>query len=473
MQNVNRSLVLALLSLFIFACSDEVVVPTPVAEIQNSLAPAGAATATPNSVVPTPLPPLDESALEAESIASPEQQELQQLFINSLGIVPSPDGSMGIEGAYAVEVLAPFEPNSLWAVHTIGIRSFDPLQNHAVAVYTKKDGAWQEITRIELLDSNSNTDDENAVTATEADAALEMAAPDYLGEGSLQQVTVEPERVWLQVEGGVGAHSGIYQLLSFDGTTLKLETNGFSSSPGVGRAEDLNGDGVGEIVLDASDYYVFCYACGVRHPQFMILRWDAQSKSLVNVTLQPLASEAANELQTLNNRLIGEANAGLWQDALQTLATLSNQAGATTDETLQWNLVYVKVNGESAVAQTEAGASAYPLLDEVFAGDYATAADNMRGYEPSSIFSTQSPLIVGTVAEGNQQALSERLLVSSEAALAVYGNDPVAAPVYFLRGWASYLNGDNATAIAAVDQAATLAPDDKLYTDSLAFLRAQ
>ena len=139
------------------------------------------------------------------------------------------------------------------------MRNFDltPLPNHFVAIYTQANGDWQELARQEFSSGDPT-----------------VAAPDYVGEGGLAQVQIEPSHTWLALEGGAGAHSGVFELLDFDGQALRVQVNGFSSSPGVGTIQDVNGDGVPDVVLDASDYYVFCYACGVADIGFQVFAWD-------------------------------------------------------------------------------------------------------------------------------------------------------------------------------------------------------
>ena len=163
----------------------------------------------------------------------------------------------------------------------------------------------------------------------------------------------------------MGAHSGTFNLLSFDGTTLRSEAGGFSSSPGVGEIADINGDGVGEVILDASDYYVFCYACGVRLAQYDVLRWNGTR--FEPVTLQPLPSGAPEVLRAANDRAVELANAGLWQDTqalmLETLDT------GETDATYDWNLRLIQLNTgakRAAAVDTEGG---YDILDNIFYGD--------------------------------------------------------------------------------------------------------
>ena len=111
--------------------------------------------------------------------------------------------------------------------------------------------------------------------------------------------------IWLEAQGGAGAHSGCYDLLRFDGRQLHSEAAACSSSPGDSRLEDVNGDGVNDVVLDATDYYVFCYACGVRQINYTVMRWDGQK--IVEVKLAPLPGPRSGEVYNLTNQAISLA----------------------------------------------------------------------------------------------------------------------------------------------------------------------
>ena len=445
----------------IISCGDEVVVPTVVASITGD--PVADATTPPQSLIPTPLPPLDEKALNGTPEIGPEQQAVAQAFVNDLGIQLVPDGSVGIQSVSAFETISPIDGSTLWVAYTTGIRSFDPLQNHAIAIYRKANDEWRQLALFEMADALPT------INVNKQAIEIQPLSPDYLGQGSVFPVTIEPKKLWLQVDGGVGAHSGVFALLSFDEITIKQEASGFSASPGAGSVEDVNGDGVGEVILDNSDYYVFCYACGVRAPDYAILRWDGAS--MVAVEAQSLPADAPAELRSLNERMITQAAAGLWKDALNTMAQISAQPASDVSAIQQWNLAWIRVNGEARRLQAESQGGAYLLLDQVYFGDFAMAVDAMRGYNAESIFNRNSPLIVGTVAEGNENALSKTLINSVNDAIQLYPNDPTSAPAYFLRAWAYYLQGDRASAVNDLQQASTLAPDDKLFDDSFQYLK--
>ena len=114
--------------------------------------------------------------------------------------------------------------------------------------------------------------------------------------------------------------------------------------------------------------------------------------------------------------------------------------------------------------------SGYPLLSNVFYGDYAAAVDLMRPYNAAQIFSAQTPLVVGSTAEAWVPELTGAIAQSTTAALAL---KPDLAPAYFLRGWALYLAdpaANRARARADVERAAALNPGDARYRDAAAFL---
>jgi hypothetical protein len=139
------------------------------------------------------------------------------------------------------------------------------------------------------------------------------------------------------------------------------------------------------------------------------------------------------------------------------LAERSDLPAATGS--LRWNEALIGLNQE---AQQEAlAASAYPPLSYVFAGDYAAAVDQMRSYSLDEIFNPQTPLIAGTAAEGWEDAVSNNILESANAALAV---QPDLAPAYFLRAWAEFLADPGSRAVGAdLTRAARRAPDDPLF----------
>lgn len=403
-------------------------------------APSPTATAEPTRTsVPTEAAADDVAALKATVIA---------------GLPPTatPDDSGGALGGIAdVHAFRVDDEGGVprWVVHSVGMRGFDPPRGHFVAVYTPADGGWTEVARLELDDADAADDG--------------VPGPAYLDVGLVQQVPVEPDNVWLEVQGGVGAHGGTYHLLRFDGDALTVEATNLSASPGGGSVMDLNDDGVLEAVLDATDAYVFCYACGVRLEQFTVLRWNGSE--MAEVTLTPLAESTPAELRELNDRAVELAEAGLWKDAQATIEEAQALAGG--DETVAWNAALIDLTAEAR----ENPDSPYPLLDHVFYGDYAAALDVMRAYDVEDLFTQQTPLVVGTPAEGFEDALIERILTHTLNALQAR---PDLAAAYFLRGWATYLQTpDGDEALGHVSRAAELDPEEPLFTESLQYLRSE
>lgn len=356
------------------------------------------------------------------------------------------------EGVRAFPLQTAGESQPLWAVHTIGLRNYnvDPVPSHFVALYTHGDGGWQELARVDLD------------TAVAPSDGPEPIFTDYLAEGGVTQVKVEPSRVWLQVEGGAGAHDGTFHLLSFDGQELRTEVLGTAASPGVGRVVDLNADGLSDVVLDQSDHYVFCYACDVVKPAFSVYTWVDDGMLEVYIA-DLLMGQQGQPFYEPNSDAVMLAEADLWQEALAKIAEARSLAGVDDPPSgagsLRWNEALIRLHHDAHLAAIED--SAYPLLSKVFYGDYAGAVDLMRSYSIEEIFSPQSPLLVDTVAQDWKDALSGRLL---EATAAVLRLRPQMAPAYFLRAWAEYL-ADPTDPRTHVDllRASMLAPDDPLF----------
>jgi Tol biopolymer transport system component len=413
-----------------------------------------------------------------------EQAELEALVGAQLELERIAEESEfgAIEGVSAfplVPVVAPVanSDTGLWVAHTFGLRSFDPLQNHVVAIYARVESDWQELARMEFTDSETgepateepateepSTGEQAEEGQAAGDPATFILSPDYLGEGSVRQVIVEPTRVWLEVQGGAGAHSGTYHVLSFDGETLSTEVENFTPSPGGNKLVDLDNDGVLEAQLDASDPYVFCYACGVVEVDYQLQRWDGTQ--FTPVTLSPLPDSAPPDLRETNDRAIALAQAGLWKDALETINSLD--IAGEIDPVLAWNALYIQVNAEAKRAVIEGELTGYPLLSQLFYGDYEAALDIMRAYTPEEVFSDESPLVVGTVAENDVAILSERLITLADSAL---GAQPDLGEAYFIRAWGAFLvDGQSEAVMADLARAAELLASDEFARAAYAAL---
>jgi hypothetical protein len=391
----------------------------------------------------TPVPTLTPTPQPSPTELAAKPEELVATLVAGLPPTPTPDSSGFSMGGYSEVEVLPLTPpagsHPLWVAFSVGMRSFEPLINHFVAIYTHDAAGWQQMSR------------------------LELECPDYLDKTSVQQVSIDPSRVWLEVQGGMGAHSGCYDLLSIDGQTVRSELTTTSPSPGAGQVKDVNGDGNLDVLLDASDPYVFCYACGVRYIQYRVLRWNGSQ--LVPVELTPLPDSAPADVRDSNNLAVKLAGAELWKQAQA--AAEKALALAPQDPTVVWNAALIRLYAEAYQAQLKD--SPYPLLVQVFYGDYAGALDVMRPYTASQIFAPDTPLVTGTIAAGWEDTLSERIITSTTRALAV---EPDLAAAYFMRGWATHLVKPGDPQVKAdIEKAAALAPDEPLFAASVAYLQ--
>src|SRR5690606_31354764 len=97
--------------------------------------------------------------------------------------------------------------------------------------------------------------------------------------------------------------------------------------------EDLDGDGIAEVVLDASDYYVYCYACGVVAWSEILYRWVDGRPMEVPIAAVASDNQAAHDL-TEQAAILAEA--GLWRRALE--AAEQAVEAAPDDEDVAWLL---------------------------------------------------------------------------------------------------------------------------------------
>jgi hypothetical protein len=332
----------------------------------------------------------------------------------------------------------------LWAVFTEGMASSDPGQGHFVAIYTHDGQGWQELDRVVLT-----------------------SCAEYVGSESLAQVDVEPSRAWLELQSGTGAHSGCYDLFSFDGEALRLEVSNWHSSPGAGWLEDLDDDGSPEVILNLTEDYVFYYASGLRYPRFKALRWDGDQ--LVEVQLSTVPQDPLSQAQGLNNRAVELARAGLWREARAVIgqALAVEVEDLDVEQTLAWNEALIELQARALADQVDEGV--YPLLENAFYGDYDAVLDAMRPHSVEEIWGPETPLVVGTVAEGWEFELSTWISRTTNLALRA---QPDLAPALLLRGWGAHLGTPgNGQTVSDVERAAELVPGEPLFAQSAAHLQ--
>jgi hypothetical protein len=402
---------------------------TSVAPTATSVPPT--ATRTPAPPTATPLPPTP-TAIPAATLAT----ELTNLVKPAL---PTPNPTPG-PGNLTVEV-APLSLSggAYWLAFTVGMRSYQPEYKHFIAIYNRTANGWQEIAKTNLLCS------------------------DYIGKGAARQVQVEPSQTWIAVDGGVGAHGGCFELFTFDGKALKSVINYGSPSPGMGSVRDVIGDGKVEVVLDQSDPYVFCYACGVRFYKYQVLRWDGSKLSEVKLTLLPDSAPA--DLRAANNQAVTLAQAGLWKDAQEVIS--KTIALKSSDTTVAWNTALIKLHSDPFAKQAANGP--YPLLDQLFYGDYTATLNIMRQYSAEQIFGPKSILVSAPPAQGWEKSITQWVTQTTTLALTT---QPNLAAAYYLRGWAINLSQPgSAAAVADLEKAVQLAPNETLFAQGLSYLK--
>lgn len=374
---------------------------------------------------------------------------LRAQFLADTGITLAPEGTFeGFTGVGILPLAGGSEP--VWAVYTQGMRSYtaETDQPHLLAIYAREAAGWRQLG-LQAIGAGEDAGDPGA---------------DYLGEGSVSQAPVEPGRLWLQVEGGVGAHSGTYHLYSFAEEGFTLQAVGFSASPGAGRVEDITGEGIGEVLLDASDAYVFCYACGVRYVNTTVLRWDGAAMAPVELALLP--ADEASTLATLNNRAVRQAQLGLWKDALDTAGLLAAQSMADPTGIVAWNSALITLNGGEKMPPPLAE-DAFPILHALFFGDYLAAVAPFRGYDATAIFATPSQVLVDReVAQGWEESIGHWVFsLSGPVITSDLATTETRAAAHFLQAWAAHLLDPADPAIAQnLTRSVELAPGDALYT---------
>jgi hypothetical protein len=408
-----------------------------------TVAPATQAAATP--AAPAPAPTAAPTAVPTPDPAALQPTWIAELSATALALLPptatpvdASDYPTGFTGITTLPLQTPAGSPALAALYPTGLRDFKADTRHFVAVYERAGDAWHELARAELPDA------------------------DGLQDGSVSQVDVLPGEVWLRVDAGAGAHSGVFTLLRLAGRTLSTEAAAFHSSPVAADLKDLDADGVPEVLVNRTDVYLFCYACGVRKTDYGALQWDGGR--FVERGLAPLPADTPAALREPLDRAISLAQAGLYKDAAAALAPALAQP--QTPES-RWNAGLLAVL--IAARADQAASGAYPLLDNLFYGDYAAALAPMRGLTPAAIFGSPSALVAGTIAEGWEEPLTASITSTTELALRL---DPNLAAAHFLRGWALHL-ADPASpeAVTEIERAAQLAPEDALFTESLAYLR--
>ena len=364
-------------------------------------------------------------AVSARSTEAADLVELADRLAAEYGLVQDRGPLVSVQ-----PVLTADGEHTLFVAHTHGFPPDNPAFRQTVSLHAAEPAGWRTLGRVEL------------------------ECAEYLNEFSVEQVRMDAANLWLTVAGGVGAHSGCLELLRWDGQALTVIISGFSSSPDAGSIADLNEDGQMDLLLNNSDPYIFCYACGVRQYWAQLFYWDGQA--LVEVTPTPLADDQPPELRTLNDRAAALAAAGLFADALAQIEQA--EALAPENATVAWNAVWIRHHLEASRA--EASASRYPLLNHVFAGDWETAFDALWEAGPAALVS-DSPVPTDSAAAGFERIVGALLAQYADTVLRL---QPERASVHALGAWGRFLLDPNDPAVkSGLRLAAELAPADERY----------
>src|SRR5690606_12319367 len=123
-----------------------------------------------------------------------------------------------------------------------------------------------------------------------------------------------------------------------------------------------------EIVLNATDPYVYCYACGVRAWNEVIYRWAGDD--LVEVRLGGV-SHPDPRVAALTDSAASFARADLWRRALD--AATEALALAPDHPEVWWQ--HTLISRVAASRLDDAGAEQQPFMTYVLAGEYERAVD--------------------------------------------------------------------------------------------------
>lgn len=281
------------------------------------------------------------------------------------------------------------------------------------------------------------------------------------GIDRLSALPAREDRAWLDLRGPLAPHGRCLEVWRVRGRRLVPAPSHETDGPDESAWADLEGDGTPELILDADDDYVLCYACGLRHAARRAYRW--QGEGFGPLAIAPLPESVPAPLRAPLNRSVALAQAGLWRQAAAVARSVPIPA-AEPDARRLASLIRLNAEAREAAARE----SRYPLLAEVLAGDYAAAVAIMRPLGAEAIFSPDSPLVAGSAAESWEPRLADWTERSATAALAL---QPRLAEAQFLRGWARYLADPAGDAARRdLERAALLAPEEPLFAQSAELL---
>lgn len=372
---------------------------------------------------------IDTAPVAATAVPSASLEDLSEQLAAAYGIVHDEARSV------AARPLERGDELPLFVAFTYGLPPDDGSLKHKVSIHAIEAGQWSELGRADL------------------------ACVNYLDEHSLEQVEVGADSIWLFVQGGAGAHGGCIELLRWDGEALQVAISSFNSVPDAGSLTDLNGDGQLDLLLNNSDPYIFCYACGVQLYIARFFTWDGQA--LVEAAPRSLDESQLEALHALNDEALALAEAGLYADALAQIERAMEIA--PDNGTVDWNAAWIRHHLQ--VSRQLAGASQYPLLSHVFAGDWNSAFDALWAIGLPR-FLSDIPIPGDSAAFGFGDTVGALLVQYADNALTLR---PERAEIHALKAWGHYLLDNTDPEVnLAFQRAAELAAGDPRFAQIVA-----
>ena len=145
--------------------------------------------------------------------------------------------------------------------------------------------------------------------------------------------------------------------------------------------------------------------------------------------------------------------------------SLSDETG-----TAAWNMALITLNaGEK---EPDGEYDGFPILHNLFFGDYQAAVATLRAYTAGQIFATPSQVLVDQeLAQGWEESIA--LWVSSLSQPVIEAELVAAetkAAAHFLQAWAAHLvDPADPAVLENLTRSVILAPGDALYTAARAF----
>ena len=407
----GRIIELALISLFLVACSATPAASVTAVPAQNS------ETVAPQAATDTPVTTAMPEAATATQIvdaqptpvgvAAPEATALAATTIAALPVV-TPDNSLMSSplGDVAMIALGSDAAGPFFATPVTGfLTNYD--QPHPVTIYQKQGTKFVPITHYDF------TNGENV-------SGIELLP------------NPDKSHMLFYVHGIIGAHSGFGTVLSFDGKTIKSELNTESAAGGYSlTAVDINGDGVLDVTGDTTDYYVFCYACGVQITSDTVSRWDG-----TKFVEQKLTTSSDATIQ----KAIDYANAQRWNMVTTLLPTI---AAPTTDSD-KWNVGLLTHWSTLRVPDKDAS---FPLMSAIFYGDYDAAVKILQALDAKEVAKPNGKWFAASfvqadmpIADEDRKTVFDNVVKFSTLALT---QDDTVTSARFLRGWAKTMVDPN------------------------------